>query len=218
LRGADLTRRLLAFARRQPLQPKRVDLNPLVENITRLLSRTLGEAIVIDVRLGGDVWPVMIDPAQLDSSLTNLATNARDAMPNGGRLSVTTGNRHLDADYAAQHAELAPGDYAMIEVTDTGTGMDADTTVRIFEPFFTTKEQGKGTGLGLSMVHGFIEQSGGHINVYSEPGIGTTFRLYLPRAAAEPAVAADAPMSALRRGSGQTALAVEDNPSRSAAS
>jgi len=156
---------------------------------------------------------VVVDPAQLESGLTNLATNARDAMPGGGELIIVTGNRSLDADYAAQYADVQPGDYAMIEVRDTGSGMPPEVASRIFEPFYTTKEPGKGTGLGLSMVFGFIKQSGGHINVYSEVGIGTIFRLFLPRAItgveAGPAVL---PV-ALVRGSGETVLAVEDNAS-----
>jgi signal transduction histidine kinase/CheY-like chemotaxis protein len=213
LRGADLTRHLLAFARRQPLQPKRVDLNELVGNITRLLTRTLGESIEISLDLDPRLWPVVIDPAQLDASLTNLATNARDAMPNGGSLIVVTGNRHLDADYAADHAEVVPGDYAMIEVSDTGAGMDPETAARIFEPFFTTKANGKGTGLGLSMVFGFMKQSGGHINVYSEVSIGTTFRLYLPRADAATSQREAPVATAALEGHGETVLAVEDNAS-----
>jgi signal transduction histidine kinase len=181
MRGADLTRRLLAFARRQPLQPQRVNPNELIGETVKLLGRMLGQHIEIITELRADVWPVTVDPAQLASSITNLATNARDAMPNGGSLTIVTGNRTLDADYAEQHAEVTPGDYAMIEISDSGSGMPPDIVARIFEPFFTTKETGKGTGLGLSMVFGFIKQSGGHINVYSELGVGTTFRLYLPR-------------------------------------
>jgi len=211
LRGADLTQRLLAFARRQPLQPKRVDLNQLIGNITRLLSRTLSEDIEITLDLDPKLWPVVIDPAQLDAGLTNLATNARDAMPKGGSLIVVTGNRHLDADYAAEHADVTPGDYAMIEVSDTGEGMAPDVVTRIFEPFFTTKEQGKGTGLGLSMVYGFMKQSGGHINVYSERGIGTTFRLYLPRLPVDAAAGEQPGATAALEGNGETVLAVEDN-------
>ncbi|HWB47735.1 MAG TPA: ATP-binding protein [Stellaceae bacterium] len=208
-RGAELTRRLLAFARRQPLAPVEIAVNDLVVNIVELMRRTLGANISIDVALAPDIWPVHADPAQLEAAIVNLATNARDAMPNGGRLMITTGNCHLDADYAALHAELVPGDYVLVEVTDTGAGMSAETMSRIFEPFFTTKEQGKGTGLGLSMVFGFLKQSGGHINVYSEPGKGTTFRLYLPRrratAAVEPAAVTVSP------GGNETVLLVEDN-------
>ena len=213
LRGADLTRRLLAFARRQPLRPARTDVNGLVAGIVKLLERTLGEQIQITLDLNPDSWPVIVDPAQLESSLTNLATNARDAMPGGGQLIIVTGNSSRAADYAAQHAEVQPGDYALIEVSDTGTGMPPEVASRIFEPFYTTKEPDEGTGLGLSMVFGFIKQSGGHINVYSEIGIGTTFRLYLPRAAigaeASPAIVP----AAFVRGSGETVLAVEDNAS-----
>ena len=213
LRGADLTRRLLAFARRQPLQPERSDVNELVAGITHLLKRTLGEQVEITLELRMDVWPVMVDPAQLESAIVNLATNARDAMPGGGRLSIKTDNRALDPDYASQHAELQPGDYVLIEVSDTGTGMPPEVLNRVFEPFFTTKEQGKGTGLGLSMVFGFMKQSGGHINVYSEPGIGTTFRLYLPRSSVSTGDEAAAAAQPMALGAGETVLAVEDNAS-----
>jgi PAS domain S-box-containing protein len=210
-RGADLTRRLLAFARQQPLQPKCVDVNALVSGITRLLSRTLGEDVEISLQLSPQLWPIVADPAQLEASLTNLATNARDAMPDGGRLMVVTGNRCLDADYAAQHSEVVPGGYVMIEVSDTGSGMTQKVVDRIFEPFFTTKSRDKGTGLGLSMVFGFIKQSGGHISVYSEPGIGTTFRLFLPRMMED--ISADEASAAvpLVHGRGETVLVVEDN-------
>jgi PAS domain S-box-containing protein len=213
LRGADLTRRLLAFARRQPLQPERADVNELIAGIVKLLERTLGEQIQITLDLNPDTWPVVVDPAQLESALTNLATNARDAMHGGGQLIITTGNRSLDADYASQHAEVQPGDYALIEVSDTGTGMAPEVASHIFEPFYTTKEPGKGTGLGLSMVFGFIKQSGGHINVYSEVGIGTIFRLYLRRADAGADAAGAVLPAAPARGSGETVLAVEDNAS-----
>jgi PAS domain S-box-containing protein len=211
LRGADLTRRLLAFARRQPLQPARIDVNELVDGITKLLSRTLGEQIEIELCLAPDLWPIVADPAQLEAALTNLATNARDAMPMGGRLTIATGQRVLDTDYASLHPEVVPGDFAMIEVSDTGTGMPPDILARVFEPFFTTKDQGKGTGLGLSMVFGFMKQSGGHINVYSEAGVGTTFRLYLPRAAESGDVAARTVVEEALPGRGETVLAVEDN-------
>jgi PAS domain S-box-containing protein len=210
--SAELTRRLLAFARRQPLRPERIVLSQLIANFVRLLQRTLGENIEISLDLADDVWPVVADPVQLEAALTNLATNARDAMPKGGKLLIATCNRQLDADYAASHGEVSPGEYAAIEVTDTGTGMPAEIAEHIFEPFFTTKEQGRGTGLGLSMVFGFIKQSGGHINVYSEPGVGTTFRLYLPRAEAEVAATDAAAVATLPDGSGETVLAVEDNP------
>ncbi|MGC2203852.1 MAG: PAS domain S-box protein [Stellaceae bacterium] len=210
-RGADLTRRLLAFARQQPLRPQRVDVNELVPGITRLLSRTLGEDIEVLLDLSPEIWPIVADPAQLEASLTNLATNARDAMPEGGRLMVATSNRMLDVDYAAQRSEVVPGGYVMIEVSDTGCGMPPTVLDRIFEPFFTTKSRGKGTGLGLSMVFGFIKQSGGHISVYSEPGIGTTFRLFLPRMTEEVAAVEERMAPPLVQGRGETVLVVEDN-------
>jgi PAS domain S-box-containing protein len=210
-RGADLTRRLLAFARRQPLRPAHIAVNDLVNDTVRLLRRLLGEDVEVTLNLGGDLWPVTADPAQLESSLANLANNARDAMPRGGRLIITTANRQLDADYAAEHADVTPGDCVMIEVSDTGTGMSPETMNQIFEPFFTTKEAGKGTGLGLSMVFGFLKQSGGHINVYSELGQGTTFRLYLPRATDEAAPEIAVPAAA-PQGAGEIVLVVEDNP------
>jgi len=213
LRGADLTRRLLAFARRQPLQPTRADVNELIVGIVKLLERTLGEQIQITLDLNPNTWPVIVDPAQLESGLTNLATNARDAMPGGGQLKIVTGNRSLDADYALLHAEVQPGDYAMIEVSDTGTGMPPEVASHVFEPFYTTKEPGKGTGLGLSMVFGFIKQSGGHINVYSEVGIGTILRLYLPRAEIGAEAGGAIMAAALVHGRGESVLAVEDNAS-----
>jgi signal transduction histidine kinase len=211
LRGADLTRRLLAFARRQPLRPVPIDVNERVESIIKLLGRTLGENIRITLHLGSEIFPVVADPAQLEACLTNLATNARDAMPSGGNLTVATRNDRLDEDYAADHSEVEPGDFAVIEVSDNGTGMSPDVLNRIFEPFYTTKEQDKGTGLGLSMVFGYIKQSGGHINVYSEPGIGTTFRLYLPRALSAAEAQTPAPAAMALGGNGEIVLAVEDN-------
>jgi signal transduction histidine kinase len=211
LRGADLTRRLLAFARKQPLKPERIDVNELVGGITKLLMRILGEEIEIALKTTPDLWPAIADPTQLETALTNLANNARDAMPKGGRLTIATGNRHLDEDYASLHPEVAPGDHVMIEVIDTGTGMPPEVVARIFEPFFTTKPQGKGTGLGLSMVFGFVKQSGGHINVYSEPGIGTAFRLYLPRAGEGEIEERQTVLDAEPRGNGELVLIVEDN-------
>lgn len=210
-RGADLTRRLLAFARQQPLRPQHVDVNELVSGITRLLRRTIGEDVEISLDLAPELWPVVVDPAQLEASLTNLATNARDAMADGGRLMIVTGNRTLDADYAAQHAEVVPGGYVMLEVSDTGSGMTPEVMHRIFEPFFTTKSRDKGTGLGLSMVFGFIKQSGGHIGVYSEPGIGTTFRLFLPRMTEDVPAREESGATPLLHGRGESVLVVEDN-------
>ena len=211
LRGAELTRRLLAFARRQPLAPQRVALNDLVSNIVKLLERTLGEQIVIALDLASSVWPVVVDATQFEAVITNLATNARDAMPNGGRLTIATVNSRLDDDYAALNADVAAGDYVMTMLTDTGTGMTQDVMARIFDPFYTTKKAGMGTGLGLSMVFGFMKQSGGHVSAYSEPGIGSTFRLYLPRLRGG-VVEAEPPRKAeLTRAGGETVLAVEDN-------
>ena len=210
-RGADLTRRLLAFARQQPLRPQRIDVNQLVSGIIRLLSRTLGENIEIALNLSSKVSPIIADPAQLEAAITNLATNARNAMPSGGHLAIVTANCQLDADRAAQNPESAPGEYVMIEVRDTGSGMTQEVMNRIFEPFYTTKEQDKGTGLGLSMVFGFITQSGGHVTVFSEPGVGSTFRIFLPRATEVAVVTHEDAEEQLIRGGGETILAVEDN-------
>jgi PAS domain S-box-containing protein len=182
LRCADLIRMLLAFARRQPLDIKQLDVNALVEGIAKLLSRTLGEDITLTTKLGMAMPPVDADPAQLEAALTNLANNARDAMPRGGRLSITTKTAELDAQYTALHPEARAGQYVLIEIADSGSGIAPEIIGSIFEPFFTTKEPGRGTGLGLSMVFGFVKQSGGHLSVYSEPGLGTTFRIYLPPA------------------------------------
>ncbi len=211
LRGAELTRLMLAFARRQPLLPVLCDVNQVIRAIVRLLRRTLGEDILIDLQLADDVWPVLIDRVQLEAAITNLATNARHAMPRGGELAIVTRNTCLDEDYAAAHADLVAGDYVSIEVSDTGTGMPPELLDHIFEPFFTTKEPGRGTGLGLSMVFGFLKQSGGHINVYSELGQGTTFRLYLPpaRDAAIPDAVIEQPPP--KPGSDETILVVEDS-------
>jgi CheY-like chemotaxis protein len=173
----------------------------------------LGERVEIATDLSEDLWPGMVDGAQLEAALVNLATNARDAMPKGGRLTIATRNRRLDEDYAARSPEVTPGDHAMIEVSDTGTGMSEEIISHIFEPFFTTKDRGAGTGLGLSMVFGFIKQSGGHINVYSEVGVGTTFRLFLPRLRDTRAVEEDQTIEAVPLGQGEKILLVEDNDS-----
>jgi PAS domain S-box-containing protein len=180
-RAADLTRQLLAFSRKQPLKPQSTDINGLVITTSKLLLRALGEQIELSSSLSANLWRVNVDRAQLETALVNLCINARDAMPSGGKLVLETRNVTLDSDYCASHPDAEPGDYAMLAVTDTGTGIPAADLPRIFEPFFTTKEVGKGTGLGLSMVYGFIKQSRGHVGVYSEPGRGTAFRLYLPR-------------------------------------
>jgi PAS domain S-box-containing protein len=179
-RCADLIDRLLAFARRQPLRPQRTDINDLVENVGKLLNRTLGEDIALTLDLDATPCPVVIDPTQLEAALANLATNARDAMPRGGRLRMATMKLRVAAPHDPGQLEVAPGDYVCIAVSDTGTGISPHVIGRIFEPFFTTKPPGKGTGLGLSMVFGFVQQSGGYVTVDSEPGHGSTFRIYLP--------------------------------------
>jgi PAS domain S-box-containing protein len=212
-RGQALTHRLLAFSRRQTLQPHAFDLNQLVAGMRDLLHRTLGENIEIEISLRRGLWMAIADHNQVENSLLNLAINARDAMPAGGRLTIETSNSRLDATYAAGNVEVTPGDYVMLAVSDTGTGMTPGVLERAFEPFFTTKEVGKGTGLGLSMVYGFAKQSGGHVKIYSEVGHGTTIRLYLPRAAAGEvttfeAAATPAPMP---RGQ-EKVLVVEDDP------
>ena len=210
--GSNLTRRLLAFARRQPLQPEPVDVNALIADIGRLLQRTLGENIEIVLELDRAIPQVVVDRVQLETAIANLANNARDAMPGGGRLIVTTRIATLDKDYAEHHAEVLPGDYVAIEVSDAGEGMAPEVLAHIFEPFYTTKAPGKGTGLGLSMVFGFMKQSGGHINVYSEPGRGTTFRLYLPPAATiAMETPVDAPPLQPVGDARQSILVVEDN-------
>ena len=180
-RAAALTQRLLAFARRQPLDPKPVDVNVLVGGISELLHRTLGEAISIETVRGVGLWRVEVDPNELESAILNLAVNARDAMPEGGRLTLETANADIDSSYAHTYAEVAPGQYVSLSVSDTGTGMDTVTLRQAFEPFFTTKPVGQGTGLGLSQVYGFVKQSGGHVKLYSELGHGTTVKIYLPR-------------------------------------
>jgi len=210
-RCADLIRRLLAFARRQSLHPESTDVNARVNEVTRLLGRVLGEDIVLNLHLDAGLPPVMADPAQLEAALVNFATNARDAMPNGGRLDIATNGVTLDASYAAMHPDVTPGAYVCIEISDTGCGIAPEIIGRIFEPFFTTKEPGKGTGLGLSMAFGFVKQSGGHLSVYSERGLGTTFRVYLPVPAESPAEAARPADDIVAPGGNETVLVVEDN-------
>lgn len=212
MKGADLTQRLLAFARKQPLQPKVIDIEATVTTIVRLARRVLGNKIVVEQRNGDNLWPVDVDPAQLEAAVLNLAVNARDAMPDGGRLIVETANICLDEVYASNHAEARVGDFVEISVFDTGTGMSDDVVKNAFEPFFSTKEASKGSGLGLSMVHGFVRQSGGHATIYSELGVGTTVKLYLPRS--EEAQAPEVPDTAIAsepRGSAQSILVVEDD-------
>jgi PAS domain S-box-containing protein len=211
-RGAALTHRLLAFSRQQMLVTRSVDFNRLIGDMDELLRRTLGEHVEIELKLAGDLWPALADSGQVENSLLNLAINARDAMPEGGKLTIETTNVHLDEDYASSNAEVTPGDYVQMAVTDTGTGMPPDVLAHVFEPFFTTKEVGKGTGLGLSMIYGFAKQSGGHAKIYSEVGHGTTVRLYLPRLANESLRSDSAAVATPRKGGGETILVVEDNP------
>ena len=211
LRGAELTQSLLAFSRRKQLDPRPTDLNARVDSIAKLLGRTLGEQIEITTSLAPDLWPVEVDAAQLDSCIVNIATNARDAMPGGGTLTIATRNEILDTDYARLNAGVIPGAYALVAISDSGIGMSRETLDRAFEPFFTTKGPGHGTGLGLSMAYGFVKQSGGHIKIYSEPNRGTTVRIYLPRATTAGIIEYAPPPAAPFVGGSETVLVVEDN-------
>jgi len=212
-RGATLTQRLLAFSRRQALAPRTIDANELVAGMDNLLRRTLGAQVQIDVVAAGELWLCEADPSQLENALLNLAINARDAMPDGGRLIIETRNAHLDEAYAVQAAELRPGQYVMIAVSDTGRGIPHEVLPHIYEPFFTTKGVGEGSGLGLSMVYGFVKQSEGHISVYSEPGQGTTFKIYLPRShACKPSDRDGARELPVSHGRQERILLVEDDP------
>jgi signal transduction histidine kinase/ActR/RegA family two-component response regulator len=210
-RGAALTQQLLAFARKQPLTPGVVDVNQRITALTPMLQRTLGEHIQIEIVRGAGLWPAQVDPGQLDNAVLNLCLNARDAMPGGGRLTLETGNASLDRAYAEQCPEVEPGPYTMVAVSDTGVGIAAKDLGRVFEPFYTTKETGKGTGMGLAMVYGFARQSGGHATIYSEPGHGTTVRLYLPRAAGTVPAAEATPPAPVAPAGNETVLVVEDD-------
>ncbi|PXW65394.1 ATP-binding protein [Methylobacterium sp. B4] len=213
-RAAALTHRLLAFSRRQTLDPKPTDVNRLVVDMEELVRRTIGPQIDLEVVGAAGLWPTLIDPGQLENALLNLCINARDAMPTGGRITIATGNRWVDRNYAARY-DLPEGQYLSVSVTDTGTGMPPEVVARVFEPFFTTKPLGKGTGLGLSMIYGFAQQSGGHVRIQSEVGLGTRVCLYLPRHHGEALsddIAGEA--FALRPvGRGETVLVVDDEPS-----
>jgi signal transduction histidine kinase/ActR/RegA family two-component response regulator len=213
-RGAVVTSQLLAFSRQQPLQPRPIDINGLMADTMNFLRPTLGAQIEIESKLEDGAWPVLVDPNQFTTALLNLAINARDAMPGGGKLTLATANVTLDEAYARTHDEVAPGAYVMIAVADTGTGIPPAIRDRVFEPFFTTKSQGQGTGLGLSMVYGFVKQSGAHIRMHTEEGYGTRFEVLLPKAdaAADPA---ERPVEARRTaafaGGSETILVVEDD-------
>jgi PAS domain S-box-containing protein len=211
-RGAELTGQLLAFARKQPLQPRETDINHLIAAAQGLFRRSLGEQIEIDARLEENAWPALVDPTQLTTALLNLAINARDAMPGGGKLTLETSNVVLDESYAEENRDVVPGSYVMIAVSDTGDGIPEAIRDRVFEPFFSTKAVGKGTGLGLSMVYGFVKQSNGHIKLYSEDGHGTTIKVYLPRSGAPPGQSAAVPLGPAIVGGSETVLIVEDDP------
>jgi CheY-like chemotaxis protein len=209
LSGADLTRRLLAFARRQTLQVRRIDLNAYLPNHITILRRLVGESIAIDATLADDLWPIRADPSQVGDALLNLAINARDAMPHGGTLTVATANIHLEQ--GELDGEVTAGDFVVLSVTDTGTGMPLEVLERVVEPFFTTKGPGAGSGLGLSMIFGFARQSGGHLRIASKLGHGTTVRLYQPRAdAMEPCQADEVTHASLPQGN-ESILLVDDN-------
>ena len=215
--AGELTHRLLAFARRQALAPAPADLNRLVADMSELLRRTVGESIAIETVLAGGLWPTLVDANQLENVVINLVVNARDAMPKGGRVTIETANAYLDEAYAARFGDIAAGQYVLLSVSDTGTGIAPEVLPRMFEPFFTTKSGGEGSGLGLSMVHGFVKQSNGHIRIYSEVGHGTTVKIYLPRLAnaeplrAVPAELRPAEAAAPLAVATETVLAVEDN-------
>src|SRR5690606_18186981 len=211
LRGAELTRRLLAFSRRQLLAPKVLSINDLIGELTPLLKRTLGEDVSITTRLGRDLWLCKVDASQLENALVNLALNARDAMPGGGELTIETHNSTVGDDIGGAAAELRPGEYVLIAVSDNGTGIPKDLLPRVFDPFFSTKETGRGSGLGLSMVHGFVRQSRGDVSIHSEEGQGTTVKIYLPRcdASEQDPDATSGRLTAVPSGT-ETILLVED--------
>jgi CheY-like chemotaxis protein len=211
-RGAQLTSQLLSFARQQPLDTKVINVNDLISGMQEMLQRTLGETVKLKLALAGDLGKTQVDPNQLHNAVLNLSINARDAMPNGGQLIFETSNVDFDPETAQKRVDAKPGQYVRLTVSDTGTGMPADVQTRVFEPFFTTKKQGKGTGLGLSMVHGFAKQSGGHLDLYSEVGHGTTISLYLPDATETGQVSSpDDTPSKTKDAGGETVLVVEDD-------
>lgn len=212
-RAASLTQRLLAFSRQQPLSPRAIDANRLISAMSDLLNRTLGGGLSIETVMAGGLWRTYADLSQLENAILNLAVNARDAMEDSGRLTIETANTHLDEAYARAYPDVQPGQYVMIAVTDTGEGMPPEVAARAFEPFFTTKPVGKGTGLGLSQVFGFVKQSGGHVKIYSEPGQGTTIKLYLPRYFGDGEVATAENMNGVDRVGSETILVVEDDAS-----
>ncbi|HZC17402.1 MAG TPA: response regulator [Caulobacteraceae bacterium] len=209
-RAAALTRQLLAFARRQPLEPRVVNLGRQMTDMAEMLRRTLGERIEVETVIAGGLWNTLVDPTQVESAVLNLALNARDAMPDGGRLTIEITNAALDEAYARQQQDLAPGQYVLLAVSDTGHGMTRETLSKVFEPFFTTKGEEKGTGLGLSMVYGFVRQSNGHVQIYSEPDHGTTVKIYLPRSRQPTAAIEQASIGSIA-GRSEVILVVEDD-------
>ena len=211
-RAATLTQQLLAFARKQRLEGRTLNLNTLVENMVELANRTLGERVRVRIDARAALWNCRLDPVQAELALLNLLINARDAMPGGGTVTIATENREVDEEDCDAHGTLKPGRYAAISITDTGTGMPPEILARVLEPFFTTKEEGRGTGLGLSMVYGFVKQSGGTVRLYSEPGHGTTVRLFFPAAEQDdrPRPGAASIRAADRLGEGESVLVVED--------
>jgi PAS domain S-box-containing protein len=211
-RASALTSRLLAFSRRQALDPKPIDVNNFLNNLVEFLYRTLGEQIEIQTVGAAGLWQIEIDVNQLESTIVNLAINARDAMPQGGKLTIEASNQFVDDQYHRNNPEITPGQYVAISVTDTGTGMTPETLAQAFEPFYTTKEMGRGTGLGLSQVYGFVKQSGGNVKLYSELGQGTTVKLYFPRHVGKNAVDDDTQELDLAGGEAETILLVEDDP------
>src|SRR5436305_11527333 len=212
-----LVQRLLACSRQNPLQVRSVDINRLVQGMSELLSRSIGETVTVETVLAAGLWNTAVDPNQLENAIVNLALNARDAMPAGGQLTIETANCHLDDHYVETAGEeVAPGQYVMVAVSDSGTGMTSEVMSRAFEPFFTTKPAGVGTGLGLSQVYGFAKQSSGHIRIYSELGQGTTIKLYFPRLTGAPDIPAwsarDSVVPASSRDGSEVVLVVEDDP------
>jgi signal transduction histidine kinase/CheY-like chemotaxis protein len=210
-RAATLTKRLLAFSRQQPLNPAALDVNRQLNGLYDFLKRALGEHILLEIVGTGGVWPVEADAAELEAAILNLALNARDAMPEGGKLTIESSNSYLDEAYCQAHSDIKPGQYVQIAVTDTGAGMTRQNVDRAFEPFFTTKQVGQGTGLGLSQVYGFVKQSGGHVKIYSEVGEGTTIRIYLPRFAGTYAHQEAVEWEPRRGQSSECILVVEDD-------
>jgi CheY-like chemotaxis protein len=209
-RSADLTGRLLAFARKQTIAPRLLDLNDTVAGMLKMLRRIIGEDIDLVWESGAGLWPVMMDPSQIDQILVNLCVNARDAIGGVGKVVIETENKSMDETYGADHPDFVPGDYVMLAVSDDGCGMDKETLNNLFEPFFTTKKVGEGTGLGLATVYGIVKQNNGFINIYSEPGKGSTFRVYLPRHAGAIEAAEFGPKLETPLGRGETVLVVED--------